>query len=180
MGFAYWRHHRGLGFAGAQFFKTSLISFGNPKILEWKGVVPGTPRFNEISSAWANWQNQNWHSFFEQTYGFINGIAVAVALGLLASRINLYKKEDLFNADISKSGKWTRVFSILFVLLGVTYFNVPENVEVWSKALKQDNWQTVTTLPEGYRQRGSGAMGRPIIGAPPGNGFFTLVTGRVV
>ena len=87
----------GLGFAGAQFIKTSLIALGDPKILIWKGILPGTTKYDEISQAWANWESQNWHSFFEQTYGFINGIAIAVALALLSSRVKMQKLENNVN-----------------------------------------------------------------------------------
>jgi hypothetical protein len=164
----------GIGFAGAQFFKTTLLSFGNPNILEWKGVLPGTPKFNSISSAWANWQNQNWHSFFEQSYGFINGIAVAVALALLASRIKMHNNEDSFNGGNLKSGKWTRVFSILFTLLGLTYFNVVGNIEVWSKELNHDTWQTPVALPDGSTKTVAAQWDLPLLGRLPGIDFLHL------
>jgi hypothetical protein len=164
----------GLGFAGAQFFKTSLMSFGNPKILEWKGTLPGTPKFNTISSIWAKWQNQNWHSFFEQCYGFINGIAVAVALGLLASRIKAHKNEDSFNRGNLKSYNWTRVFATLFVLLGLTYFNVVGNIEVWSKELNHEVWQTLITTPDGSAKAVAAQWDLPLLGRLPGMDFLHL------
>lgn len=164
----------GLGFAGAQFIKTSLIAFGNPKILEWKGILPGTPKYNEVSSAWANWQNQNWHSFFEQGYGFINGIAVAVTLGLLASRIKIQEKENLLNGEKLKSGRLTRIFATLFVLLGVTWFNVVGNVEVWSKGLNHDAWQKIITSPGGSTETVAAQWDMPLLGRLPGMDFLHL------
>ncbi|MEO8766601.1 MAG: hypothetical protein ABI416_20030 [Ginsengibacter sp.] len=164
----------GVGFAGAQFFKTSLQSFGNPKILEWNGMIPGTPEFNETASAWANWQNQNWHSFFEQTYGFINGLAVAIALALIASKIKMHDNDDSFKSEKLKSGKWTKVFATLFVLFGLTYFNIAGNIEVWSKALKPGAWQTILTLPGGSTKEVAATWDVPLLGRLPRMDFLNL------
>ncbi len=60
----------GLGFAGATFLKLLLVSLGNRNL----DLPP------ETVAAWAHYQNTNWHSVLEQTYGFINGIGVAIAL----------------------------------------------------------------------------------------------------
>ena len=162
----------GLGFAGAQFIKTSLIAFGDPKILTWKGILPGTTKYNEISQAWANWESQNWHSFFEQTYGFINGIAIAIALALLSSRVKIQKLENSINVQAVKSTHWTKIFSTLFVLLAVTYFNVAGNVETWSKSLGPANWQTVVTLPGGSTKTEAAQWDMPLLGRLPGMGFL--------
>jgi len=67
------------------------------------------------------WQT-NWHSVLEQTYGFINGIGVAVAMGVLASRTERV-------GDEPPERRWTEVFSGGFVLLGITYVNLVKNVE---------------------------------------------------
>ena len=162
----------GLGFAGAQFIKTSLIALGDPKILTWKGILPGSTKYNEISQAWANWESQNWHSFFEQTYGFINGIAIAVALALLSSRVKMQKSESGINAQAVKSTHWTKIFSTLFVLLAITYFNVAGNVEVWSKNLGSADWQTAITLPDGSTKTETAQWDIPLLGRLPGISFL--------
>jgi hypothetical protein len=72
------------------------------------------------------WQT-NWHSVLEQSYGFINGIGVAVALLLLAARTPRASDEP---AD----RKWTEIFAVCFVLLGVTWLNLSRNPETWVKA----------------------------------------------
>ncbi len=161
----------GLGFAGAQFIKTSLIALGDPKILIWKGILPATKKYDEISQAWANWESQNWHSFFEQTYGFINGIAVAVALALLSSRVKMEKLENSVNMQAVKSTHWTKIFSTLFVLLAITYFNVSGNVEVWSKNLGPANWQRVTNLPGSIKTEAA-QWDVPLLGRLPGINFL--------
>ncbi|MEP7252818.1 MAG: hypothetical protein ABI683_10580 [Ginsengibacter sp.] len=162
----------GLGFAGAEFIKTSLIALGDPKILIWKGMLPGTKKYDEISQAWANWESQNWHSFFEQTYGFINGIAIAIALALLASRVKMQTLENGINTQASKSTHWTKIFSTLFVLLGITYFNIAGNVEVWSKTLGPANWQTLITLPDGSVKTEAAQWDMPLLGGVPGINFL--------
>ncbi len=162
----------GLGFAGAQFIKTSLIALGDPKILTWKGILPGSTKYNEISHAWANWESQNWHSFFEQTYGFINGIAIAVALALLSSRVKMQKSESGINVQAVKSTHWTKIFSTLFVLLAITYFNVAGNVAGWSKNLEPANWQRVITSPDGSIKMEAAQWDMPLLGRLPGINFL--------
>ncbi|MDP4284486.1 MAG: hypothetical protein Q8891_08690 [Bacteroidota bacterium] len=166
----------GLGFAGAEWLKTIMISFGNSKILAWKGILPGTDKYNSITSAWSNWQSQNWHSFFEQSYGFINGIAIAVALGLLASRIKMHKKDELAGqVNDFKYARWTKVFATLFVIFGITYFNVVENVDTWSQELNHNNiWQTLITLPGGATKTVATQWDFPYIGRLPGIDFLHM------
>jgi hypothetical protein len=69
----------------------------------------------------------NWHSILEQTTGLFNGIAVAVAMGLLiraAPRVN----------DDAPRRRWTEVFAVGFVLIGITYLNIRKNTNDWVKA----------------------------------------------
>jgi hypothetical protein len=77
---------------------------------------------------WINtgWQT-NWHSVLEQTYGFINGIGVAVAMLLLAARAPRANDEPAVR-------RWTEPFAVCFVLLGVTWLNLSRNPETWVKA----------------------------------------------
>ncbi len=72
------------------------------------------------------WQT-NWHSVLEQSYGFINGLGVAVAMLLLAARTPRVSDEP-------RERRWTEEFAIGFVLLGVTWLNLIRNPEAWLKA----------------------------------------------
>lgn len=69
----------------------------------------------------------NWHSVLEQTYGFINGIGVAVAMGYLAVRMPRV-------IDEPPRQRWANVVAVFFVLLVVTYINLVKNAEDWVKA----------------------------------------------
>ncbi len=72
------------------------------------------------------WQT-NWHSVLEQTYGFINGLGVAIAMLLLAARTPRVTDEP-------RERRWTEDFALCFVLLGVTWLNLIRNPEAWLKA----------------------------------------------
>jgi hypothetical protein len=92
----------GFGFAGGQLLKL----FG-------------------IATGW----NTNWHSALEQTYGFINGAGIAVAVGLLISRA-----PRLENGPSTDRWRWTQVYAVAFVLLGITFLNLRRNPSDWVKA----------------------------------------------
>ena len=69
----------------------------------------------------------NWHSLLEQSYGFVNGIGIALALGYLATRTDSVSEK-------SNVRPWTVPFAVAFCLLPVTYFNIRKNVEaIWLK-----------------------------------------------
>ncbi len=65
----------------------------------------------------------NWHSLMEQSFGFIAGLGVAIAMGHLSTRLPPL-------ADHTEGARWTETFSLLFVLLGITYVNIVKNVLV--------------------------------------------------
>ena len=162
----------GLGFAGIQWFKQIMLSFGSPRILAYKGILPGSEQFNTITATWARWQGQNWHSFLEQSYGFVNGIAIAVALAFLASRVKLdYDHED--TVEDSK-WRWTRAFSVLMILLGLTYLNVVKNVEVWSSQLNHDVWTQTIKHTNGSAEVVPALWDIPYIGRLPGIDFLSM------
>ncbi len=163
----------GLGFAGMQWFKQLFFSFGNPRIVESKGLVPGTEEFIARVSRWADWQAQNSHSFLEQTYGFANGTAVAVVLAFLASRIKMHNDVNESESEKAK-GRWTRAFSALAILLGLTYFNVFKNVRVWSEQLKPANWFQTITHADGSTETVSALWDVPLIGRLPGVDFLHM------
>ena len=186
----------GLGLSGILSIQQIMLSFGSPRILENKGILPGSAEFNSITSMWANWQSQNWHSFLEQSYGFVNGIAIAVALGFLASRIKQHKDLDE-NTGLVKE-RWTKAFSALFVMLALTYFNVVKNVAVWSEQLSSeiirkkqlipDIWNQVITHADGTTETVPSQWDVPYIGRLPGIdflhatplGWFSLTWGLLV
>lgn len=107
----------GLGFSGAAWIKLMLLAPGNPAIVSDPAVI----------ASWKHWHSANWHSFLEQTYGFINGIGVAVALGLLARRTG----ETQGNPQLRR---WTEVFAVAFVLFLLTFLNIQKNVPEWVKS----------------------------------------------
>jgi hypothetical protein len=63
----------------------------------------------------------NWHSVLEQTYGFINGLGIALALGYLSTRAPRLSDEP-------RERRWTETFAVAFVLLAITYLNIRKNV----------------------------------------------------
>jgi hypothetical protein len=69
------------------------------------------------------WQT-NWHSVLEQTYGFINGVGVAIAFVPLARRQPRV-------VDEPRLRPWTEVFAVAFVLLAITYVNLVKIVPTW-------------------------------------------------
>jgi hypothetical protein len=162
----------GLGFAGMQWLKQLMMSFGSSRIIEAKGILPGSEEFNSITLTWERWQGQNWHSFLEQSYGFINGIAIAVALGFLASKIKLHSDHEDHRAQTT--GRWTKAFSALFVMLGLTYFNVFKNVDVWSKQLNPAVWYNQITHADGTTESAQALWDVPYIGRLPGIDFLHM------
>jgi hypothetical protein len=172
----------GLGFSGIQWLKQLMMSLGNPQILESKGILPGSAEFISITSKWADWQSQNWHSFLEQSYGFVNGIAIAVALGFIASKVS--SKTEELTEPASAKGRWTVAFSALFVMLGLTYFNVVKNVEEWGKQLSSemirkqqvisDIWFKTITNSDGTTETAASQWDLPYIGRLPGIDFLHL------
>jgi len=74
----------------------------------------------------SGWQT-NWHSVLEQTYGFINGLGIAAALLLLRGKLPRVNEEPPVR-------RWTDVYAIAFVLIGITYVNLRKNPGAWVKA----------------------------------------------
>jgi hypothetical protein len=72
------------------------------------------------------WQT-NWHSLLEQSYGFINGIGLAVALFWVARNTPKI-------ADEPGGRRWAEPYAAVFVLVLVTYLNLSKNPETWVRA----------------------------------------------
>lgn len=104
----------GLGFSGAALLKLMMTAPGNPAIVTDATIV----------EAWRHYQGSNWHSFLEQTYGFFNGVGIAIALGFLATR-------KAAVSDTPRVRRITGVFAAAFVLFGVLYLNMQKNVPEW-------------------------------------------------
>lgn len=68
----------------------------------------------------------NWHSVLEQTYGFINGVGVATAMGFLAARAPRVP-------DDPPRPRWADAATVFFVLVVITYLNLVKNAESWVK-----------------------------------------------
>lgn len=162
----------GLGFAGIQWLKQFMMSFGSPQILAYKGILPGSEAFNSITTEWARWQGQNWHSFLEQGYGFVNGIAIAVALAFIASRVKLHTDQE--ESIGQPQGRWTRAFSVLMVLLVLTFLNVFKNVAVWSDQLNKSIWTSTLTRANGTTVTEPALWDFPYIGRVPGIDFLAM------
>lgn len=159
----------GLGFAGVQWIKMIFTSFGNPHILEFKGILPGSPEFISVTGSWARWQAQNWHSFLEQSYGFVNGIAIAIALGYLVTRIKPENADPASSTEVKKR-RWTRAVAVLSILLGLTYYNVFKNVDVWTEQLNPKVWHLQN--PDGTISADAAQWDAPYLGRLPGIDFL--------
>src|SRR5581483_7228038 len=90
----------GLGFASATLFKLIEITSG----LE-----------------------TNWHSILEQSYGFINGLGVAILMERLRPRAPRV-------SDDPPTHRWTEAFAVSFLLLLITYINLQKEVKDWTGA----------------------------------------------
>lgn len=67
----------------------------------------------------------NWHSVLEQTYGFINGLGVGVAMVFLARRTPRVSDEPA-------TRRWTETFCVAFVLVVITWLNIRKNmIFIW-------------------------------------------------
>ncbi|QQS45903.1 MAG: hypothetical protein IPM66_18560 [Acidobacteriota bacterium] len=71
------------------------------------------------------WQT-NWHSFMEQSYGFINGLGIAVAMLMLASRLPVEQADE--SGDRSRRYD---LYAIAFVLIAVPWLNLRQNPAFW-------------------------------------------------
>ena len=78
----------------------------------------------ETPGEWTHWQEQNWHSFLEQAYGFINGLGIALALSILVTRLPL--REPL------PVDRRTLLLSLVLLVPGLAYVNLIKNVAAWT------------------------------------------------
>lgn len=139
----------GVGFSAAAWLKLWLLSNGNPAIVSDPAIL----------DAWRHFQRANWHSFLEQTYGFINGIGVAVAMALLVARAPVVRSDPE-----SPPRRRPEVFALFFVLPVLLYVNMVKNVNDW-------------TADAGGRQALPSVMKAPLLGSIELNAWtwFTLL-----
>lgn len=116
----------GIGFSSMVCLKLLMVWPGNPWRLNPTQLTPSPTA--DIEAAWAHWQGANWHSFLEQTYGFVNGLGIALALGLLA-----IQAPRLADTPGRRVRPWTLIYAVAFVLLFVLYVNLFKNVAVWTR-----------------------------------------------
>jgi hypothetical protein len=77
----------------------------------------------EIKSGWQT----NLHSVLEQTYGYINGLGVAAVILFLRHRTPRVE-------DLPPVRRWTEIYAVAFVLIGITYLNLRKNPAMWVKS----------------------------------------------
>jgi hypothetical protein len=97
----------GLGFSGATLIKLVFVYPG------FQQRVFG----QEVTT--------NWHSVLEQTFGFISGIGVALAMAYLSTRTPRL-------TETPPVRHWAEPLAVLFVILVVSYVNIVKNLDaVW-------------------------------------------------
>lgn len=140
----------GIGFSGVACLQALLESFGNGNLgsglaatwTQWQTHASSAANvFPEVlvnvnpAPGWQFWHEANWHSFLEQTYGFVNGVAVIVGLALIASRTGSLNGEtaDLQNTQ-NDAGRqrWTEIVAMTIVVPGLLYVNLIKNVADWT------------------------------------------------
>ena len=108
----------GLGFASIHFLRAMVLIPGHADLHRATG---GTP------PAWRHFQSANWHSILEQSQGFVLGVATALTMAALWSKLTP-------ESDDRKLRRWNDVFSIGFVVFFMTYMNVFKNVAEWTRS----------------------------------------------
>jgi hypothetical protein len=107
----------GTGFMIAQFIKLLLLMPGNPVITQDPGMI----------QRWAHWRSANWHSICtEQGVGLFYGLGIAIALGLLATRVRPVDNDPPVR-------RWTEAFSVSFILNVLLFVNMVKMIEDWTR-----------------------------------------------
>jgi hypothetical protein len=128
----------GIGFSGAACVEALLESFGNanlaPGLAEvwtsWQHSPEHVPVPQQILAAqpihhWEFWLSANWHSFLEQSYGFVNGLAVGAAMAVLWRRIGRCD-------DSAQREYWTEILAVMTVVPVLMWVNLEKNVVDWT------------------------------------------------
>ncbi len=136
----------GLGFSGIAWLEAMLESFGNHNIAKVEGLDQAWTDWQQTDSLnipeflqnllsdkdflaqykpWVHYHSANWHSFLEQSYGFVNGIAVVIALALLLRRLGPLNDE-------APRRRWPEIIAIVLSLPALLYVNMIKNVNDWA------------------------------------------------
>jgi len=165
----------GIGFSGIACVQALLESFGNGNLgpglahawTQWQAQTGSSahdfPEFLvnvQPSPGYQFWHAANWHSFLEQSYGFVNGIAVVVGMGLLVRRSGLLDNQ-------AKRHYWTEIVALTLALPVVLYVNMVKNVADWTRV---DPAHVLAAVPK--------VMRMPLIGIPlSATAWFNILFG---
>jgi hypothetical protein len=129
----------GIGFSSMACVEALLESFGNanlaPGLAEtwtsWQHSPVHVSIPKDVLAAqplhqWEFWLSTNWHSFLEQTYGFVNGLAVAVAMAVLLRRLGQFD-------DNAPREYWTEILAVAITLPALMWVNLQKDVGDWTK-----------------------------------------------
>jgi hypothetical protein len=128
----------GIGFSGVACVEALLESFGNANLApgladawtNWQHSPTHVPLPADVLAAqpvhqWEFWLSANWHSFLEQSYGFVNGLAVAAAMAVLLRRAD--RREEAEPREY-----WTEILAISIVVPLLMWVNLEKNVVDWT------------------------------------------------
>ncbi|HET6323460.1 MAG TPA: hypothetical protein VFG04_02075 [Planctomycetaceae bacterium] len=128
----------GIGFCGAACVEGLLESFGSPNLAPglasvwttWQSSPAHLAFPPQILAAqpvhqWEFWLSANWHSFLEQSYGFMNGLAVVAAMAVLSRRLGRCD-------DSAPREYWTEVLAVVIVIPVLMWVNLEKNVVDWT------------------------------------------------
>ena len=162
----------GIGFSGIACLQALLKSPGNGNLgpglaaawTEWQtGAGPSFPDFLVHAKpvpAWQFWHEANWHSFLEQSYGFVNGVGVVIGLGVVARHLGPAENQD-------KRQYWPEIVALTLALPALLYVNLVKNVADWTGVLPA---HTVGTVPK--------IMRMPLVGMPlSATAWFNILFG---
>ena len=128
----------GIGFCGAACAEGLLESFGSPNLAPglasvwttWQSSPAHLAFPPQILAAqpvhqWEFWLSANWHSFLEQTYGFVNGLAVVAAIALVLRRLGRCD-------DSAPREYWTEILAVVIAVPVLMWVNLEKNVIDWT------------------------------------------------
>ena len=104
----------GIGFVSATLLKLALLRPGST-------ALTGNPT---SVGDWSHWKNALCHVVLEHSYGLINGIGLAIAMGILTISV---RRVD----DDPPARTWTQPFALSFVLLFVIYVSGQNALSEW-------------------------------------------------
>jgi hypothetical protein len=165
----------GIGFSGIACVQALLEWFGNGNVgpglahawSQWQAQsgtsahdFPGFLVNVKPSPGWQFWHQANWHSFLEQSYGFVNGVGVIVGMGLLVRRIGPLDNQ-------AKRQYWTEIVALTLALPVLLYVNLVKNVADWTRA---DPSHVLAAVPK--------VMRMPLLGFPlSATAWFNILFG---